>query len=275
MKVQVQSLPGPAAPSRELDAPFARPAEVDAFRTVADAAPALMWVAGVDGLRWFFNSTWLAFTGRVMEEEAGQGWSAGIHPDDRAAMLATYNAAVQARQGYEAEFRLGNSTGEYCWVLERATPLRRADRVFDGFVGMCLDITDRRESAAALIQANRALQFLADAGIELSGSLSHPDTLNSVAQLAVPAFADVCFVDLVGAPGELQRVGSAQTEELHLAVAAMTESGPTKYQPDSGAVRIISGGQPVFVPEISDTMLEAFASGPSILRPCVKLVRAR
>jgi PAS domain S-box-containing protein len=83
------------------------------FRTVADAAPVLLWMAGLDMGCTYFNDGWLAFTGRTMEQERGNGWAAGVHPDDYARCMATYQTAFAARRPFEMEYRLRRADGLY------------------------------------------------------------------------------------------------------------------------------------------------------------------
>ena len=60
---------------------------------MADAAPVMIWVARPDQRRAFVNKAWLTFTGRTLRQELGRGWTEGVHPEDREACLATYDAS--------------------------------------------------------------------------------------------------------------------------------------------------------------------------------------
>ncbi|MBW4470638.1 MAG: PAS domain S-box protein [Stenomitos rutilans HA7619-LM2] len=116
------------------------------FRTIADSAPVLIWIDDpVEGCI-FHNQTWLNFTGRTSAEEAGDGWHKGVHPDDRLFWSQRYALAVEAREPFTAEYRLKRADGEYRWVLETGVPRFLPNGRFNGFIGSCVDITDRKEA---------------------------------------------------------------------------------------------------------------------------------
>src|SRR5207237_761138 len=116
------------------------------FRTVADAAPVLIWMSGPDKLCTFFNKGWLNFTGRKLEQELGNGWSEGVHADDFAHCLDVYKNSFDARQPFTMEYRLRRSDGEYRWVLDSGTPHFADDGAFLGYIGSCIDITERKHA---------------------------------------------------------------------------------------------------------------------------------
>jgi PAS domain S-box-containing protein len=120
------------------------------FRQMADAAPVMVWMSGVDKGCTYFNKRWLDFTGRTVEQERGDGWAAGVHPEDRERCLATYTRAFDARQAFEAEYRLRRCDGEYRWILDIGVPRFEGDGRFDGYIGSCIDITERRRAEEAL-----------------------------------------------------------------------------------------------------------------------------
>ena len=116
------------------------------FRTVADAAPVLIWMAGPDKLCIFFNKGWLDFTGRKLKQELGNGWTEGVHADDFAHCLDIYKNSFDARQPFTMEYRLRRNDGEYRWVLDSGIPHFADDGAFLGYIGSCIDITERKRA---------------------------------------------------------------------------------------------------------------------------------
>jgi PAS domain S-box-containing protein len=103
-------------------------------------------MSGTDALCTFFNRAWLEFRGRGLEEELGNGWTAGLHPDDRDLCLETYLKAFSARTPFRMQYRVQRASGEYAWVENMGTPLIE-DTVFVGFMGTFMDVTERRTRA--------------------------------------------------------------------------------------------------------------------------------
>jgi PAS domain S-box-containing protein len=131
------------------------------FRNMADTAPVLIWVSGPDKRPTFFNKPWLEFTGRTMNQEMGDDWAAGTHPDDRDRCFATYSSSFDARRSFRMEYRLRRADGEYRWVLDNGTP-RYRESEFAGFIGSCIDVTEQkrveeelRRNQAQLIDSQR------------------------------------------------------------------------------------------------------------------------
>ena len=120
------------------------------FRLVANAAPVLIWMSGTDKLCNFFNQGWLDFTGRSMDQELGEGWVSGVHPEDAGHCLETYSASFDARAEFEMEYRLRRLDGEYRWVVDYGVPRFESDGTFCGYIGSCVDITDRKLSEQSL-----------------------------------------------------------------------------------------------------------------------------
>lgn len=138
------------------------------FRMMADTAPVLIWMTGIDRKCLYLNRVWSQFTGRPLEDELGFGWVAAIHPDDQEMVVNAYNRAFEAREGFKVEMRLRYHDGSYRWVVNQGLPRFIGDGTFMGFIGSCFDITDRREAeeelknfTAKLEVSNRELQDFA------------------------------------------------------------------------------------------------------------------
>jgi PAS domain S-box-containing protein len=122
-------------------------AESDArFRTMADSAPVLLWMTGTNALCTFFNQRWLEFTGRPMEAEIGNGWAEGVHPEDFQGCMDVYLSAFVERRPFQMEYRLRRHDGAYRIVLDMGRPLYDPSGTFTGYIGSCIDVTDRRQA---------------------------------------------------------------------------------------------------------------------------------
>jgi len=120
------------------------------FRLMADTSPTLMWMSGTDTLCTFFNRGWLNFTGRSLEQELGEGWASGVHPQDLHRCLGVYSTAFDARQSFEMEYRLLRYDGEYRWIVDYGVPRFGSNGTFCGYIGSCVDITERKLSEMSL-----------------------------------------------------------------------------------------------------------------------------
>ena len=136
------------------------------FQRMADAAPILIWASGVDKGGSYFNRPWLEFTGRALHQELGQGWTEGVHPDDRDGCLRECGTHFDAREPFEMVFRLRRHDGEYRWVLDRGIPRVTPDGEFAGYVGACIDVTARRQAEEELLTSRQQLQTLTGRLIE-------------------------------------------------------------------------------------------------------------
>ena len=113
------------------------------FADVAHSSPALVWLADTTkGCIWF-NDPWLAFTGRTMEQELGNGWAEGVHPDDFDRCLKIYTASFDQKKPFSMEYRLRRHDGDYRLILDEGRPRFKPDGSFAGYIGSCLDITEQ------------------------------------------------------------------------------------------------------------------------------------
>jgi PAS domain S-box-containing protein len=124
------------------------------YLKIFEEFPALIWRSRLDKLCDYFNKTWLEFTGRTMEQEFGNGWAEGVHPDDFDLCLKTYVEAFDKREAFLMEYRMKNSSGEYRWIRDFGRPFYDLDNSFLGYIGSCYDITEIKDNELKLIELN-------------------------------------------------------------------------------------------------------------------------
>ncbi|MFN6484696.1 MULTISPECIES: PAS domain S-box protein [unclassified Nostoc] len=132
------------------------------FRQMADTAPILIWMSGTDTLCNYFNKPWLDFTGRTLEQEMGNGWAEGVHPDDFQRCLDTYTNAFHARKKFQIEYRLRCFNGKYRWVFDTGVPRFAPSGEFLGYIGSCVDIHDRKLAEEALRDSEERYRILTE-----------------------------------------------------------------------------------------------------------------
>jgi PAS domain S-box-containing protein len=143
------------------------------FRSLADATPVLIWGSGADKGCNYFNKQWLDFTGRTIEQELGDGWSEGVHHDDLDRCRSTYVTAFDSRVPFTMEYRIRRHDGVYRWVMDTGVPRFTADGTFSGYIGSCIDITDRKRVEEELRESDRRKEeFLAVLSHELRNPLA-------------------------------------------------------------------------------------------------------
>ncbi|MBD2655216.1 response regulator [Synechocystis sp. FACHB-383] len=120
------------------------------FRMMADTSPIMLWVADQDKKMTFVNQSWLEFRGSTLAEELDNGYLEGIHPDDKGHYLGVYYQAFGDRRRFELEYRYRRVDQQYRWIVNVGVPRYLEDGKFMGYVGSCLDITDRKQAQEIL-----------------------------------------------------------------------------------------------------------------------------
>ena len=173
------------------------------FRDIADSAPVLIWMSDQNNQCYFFNKPWLDFTGRTLAEDSGQGWMAGIDPDDIQGWQQICAESFEARRPFVGQFRLRRYDGVYRWLANSGVPRYGKDGHFCGYIGSCVDISERKEAEeAARDLAGRVINAQEQERARLARDL-HDDVTQRLARLAIDA-------------GRIERAHSlnAETEQL-------------------------------------------------------------
>ncbi len=143
------------------------------FRTMADAAPAFIWLADAQGRPLWFNLRWLALTGRSMEQELALPWSARMHADDLDQSRRSFDDAASRRVSFAHEFRALSRDDRVVWLLDQGIPRQTSDSNFEGFIVYGWDITERKAAEAGLMAAKVEAERANRAKSEFLSRMSH------------------------------------------------------------------------------------------------------
>ena len=153
------------------------------FHNMADVAPVLLWMADSNGKRYFFNRRWkglLAFSGSPDEL-----WRSSLHPEDQSYILNRYTHAVNSGEHFDFEYRVMGANGEWHWIQDSGAPRITAVGEYVGYIGCCVDRTERKRVESALHQlSGRLLELQDDERRRISREL-HDTTAQNLAVLAM------------------------------------------------------------------------------------------
>lgn len=218
--------------------------EVEAeFESVAEAMPNHVWTAKPNGDLDWFNSGVYAYSGLSHDDLAGSAWTQIVHADDLPEAARKWQAALQAGELYEAQFRIRAADGSYRWHLVRAVPLRDGKGAVQRWIGTNTDIDEQKASAQALAESEARLRLAIDAGQMavwdldvVTGVITPSVALNQLYGFdddATPSSAD--YLSRY-APGERERVAQLAAEtaargesELEVEVRHLMPDGTEKW----------------------------------------------
>jgi PAS domain S-box-containing protein len=119
------------------------------FRTIADSAPALIWLCDENGALVFANQWHEETFGRTAGELLGGGWQAILYPADVKSFCEDFDTAFADRAAFSRDVRVIDRHGKTRWLHSEARP-RHAQGRFVGYVGCDVDITEAHRVSEAL-----------------------------------------------------------------------------------------------------------------------------
>jgi PAS domain S-box-containing protein len=133
-------------------------ASENALRRAVDTTPAFIHTARPDGYIDYFNRGWLDFFGKSLEDVCGWRWTETVHPDDVAAIVQKWHAALASGEPFEIETRVRRADGSYRALLHRKLPLRDEHGNIVKWFGSSIDIEDRKHAEEQFRRSTQELQ---------------------------------------------------------------------------------------------------------------------
>jgi PAS domain S-box-containing protein len=219
------------------------------FRQLADSMAQIVWTARPDGNIDYLNRRWTEFSG-LPQTVSNDAWGQILHPDDAQPASQRWAACLQSGTPFEMEIRLMDRRQQsYRWHLIRTVPVHdEAGKVVRWF-GTGTDIHEQK-------RAEQSAHFLAEASAALAVVVDYQSTLQKIANLAVPHFADWSAVDLANDDGTLCRLAVAHQDPDKIAlVHQLMHDYPPDPRSAVGAFAVLRTGKPEILSDILDELL--------------------
>lgn len=186
------------------------------FRDLAESLPQFVWVTDPAGKKIYTNRRYLDYTGAADCEAMNIEWSSFVHPDDRNAAMAAWNASLSNGMPYLQEYRLLRSDGEYRHFLARAVPVKDQAGKIERWLGSSIDVHERKLAEDALRRAEK-LAVVSRMASSISHEINNPLAgLVNILYLmqGSPSLDDELRELLHGAHEQLARVTEVTTQSL-------------------------------------------------------------
>lgn len=143
------------------------------FRAITALAPVGIYHTDAQGRMTYGNPRWCLITGLGLEQALGDGWVQALYPDDRERVEAAWQAMLDTRQAFHAEYRFQYPDGKTIWVFGAAEALVDADGQVTGYLGIIFDITERMQADVTRRDHIHFLESLEklDAALHASGDM--------------------------------------------------------------------------------------------------------
>jgi PAS domain S-box-containing protein len=230
------------------------------FRQLADAMPQIVWTARPDGNIDYLNRRWTEFTG-LPDTVGNEGLGQIFHPDDAPPAAERWAVSLRTGAPFEMELRLLDRRQQsYRWYLNRTVAVHDDAGKVARWFGTGTDIHEQK-------RAEESSRFLAEASAALAGVVDYESTLQKVANLAVPYFADWSAVDVANDDGTLRRLAVAHQDPAKIAlVHELVREYPPEPHAPVGAFAVLRTGEPEIISDISDELLVQEAKDERHLR---------
>ncbi|NJK95680.1 MAG: PAS domain S-box protein [Bacteroidales bacterium] len=191
------------------------------FSSLANMGQALIWTSGLDMKCNYFNKIWLEYTGRTLEEEIGDGWIEGVHPDDLDRCIEIYTSFFKRKEPFSMDYRLRRYDGEYRWIQDNGSPLYNGNGEFIGYMGHCLDITKHKKDEEELLMFRQ--------GFERSDDVIYITNPEGIIIYTNPSFERVygySLNEIKGKTSAILKTGTSNDEDFNLLRANFLSNKP-------------------------------------------------
>ena len=130
------------------------------FRTLTKTAPVGIFETDATGSTTYVNETWLQYSGMKFEEAMGDGWLNAVHAEDREWLIKGWHSKTEIKAESFSEYRIVDKNGKLRWVNGKAVPVKNSDGNITGYMGIILDVTERKEAEGKLKESSEQLREL-------------------------------------------------------------------------------------------------------------------